>query len=120
MILVLVFSLYNVDEPYSKDTASDAEIRADILHEYFTAPFNYLENLFNDGGDPIDFYCIESEAKTFTLNTSEGISYNDTLLCNATMFNVTAHNCAGSSDIVSVTIYQGKSSTVCDRSDLYF
>ena len=114
MILVPL-SLYNfIDEPYPKDTASYA---ANVLHEYFTPPFNYLENLFNDGGDPIDFYCIESEAKIFTLNTSEGTSHNATLLCNATMFNVTAHNCAGSSDIVTVIIYQGNSCTVTDNSD---
>ena len=92
-------------------TVTNGKTRTDIFKENLTTAIQFLETLFNDGGDPIDYYIVsfnDSEATSFRLNTS-GETSNATLLPSSiSVFNVTAHNCAGSlSDTVTVKTYQG-------------
>ena len=100
----------SIEEPYP--TVTKAETRADAFQENITTVIQFLETLYNDGGDPIDYYIVsfnDSEATSFRWNTS-GETSNATLLpTSISVFSVTAHNCAGSSDTVTVQTYQGTS-----------
>ena len=107
---LLIVCYFLLEEPYP--TVTKAETRADAFQENITTIIQFLEILFSDGGDPIDYYIIsfnDSEATLFRWNIS-GETSNATLLpYSISVFNVTAHNCAGTSDTVTVQTYQGKS-----------
>ena len=106
--IVLLFLAIFLGKPYP--TVNKAKTRADIFKENLTTAIQFLETLFSDGGDPIDYYIIsfnDSEATSFRWNIS-GETSNATLLpYSISVFNVTAHNCAGPSDAVTVQTYQG-------------
>ena len=95
--------------PYSVNAKPKVAIGAIIFQEDYTIVIHYLATLFNDGGAPIDYYNISfnnSEDTSVILSTSEATS-TVTLPHNVTTFNVTAYNCIGPSDPVTVYTYQG-------------
>ena len=59
--------------------------------------------MFDGGGVPIDHYIIQvdnnTQLETTDLTYSVDVMYNDTLFVN-----ISAHNCAGYSDLISLTL----------------
>ena len=59
--------------------------------------------MFDGGGVPIDHYIIQvdnnTQLETTDLTYSVDVMYNDTLIVN-----ISPHNCAGYSDLISLTL----------------
>ena len=91
--------VFPIDVPYWKK-------RSITYHQenetYFTAVLQ-LGDMFDGGGVPIDHYIIQvdnnTQLETTDLTYSVDVMYNDTLFVN-----ISAHNCAGYSDIISLTL----------------
>ena len=87
-----------LDVPYWKNSSITYHQENET---YFTAVLQ-LGDMFDGGGVPIDHYIIQvdnnTQLETTDLTYSVDVMYNDTLFVN-----ISAHNCAGYSDIISLT-----------------
>ena len=69
---------------------------------YFTAVLE-LEDMFDGGGVPIDHYIIQVDNGTLLQTT--GPTYSFDIMYNTTLsVNISAHNCAGYSDLFPLEI----------------
>ena len=91
--------LCHLDVPYWKNSSITYHQENET---YFTAVLQ-LGDMFDGGGVPIDHYIIQvdnnTQLETTDLTYSVDVMYNDTLFVN-----ISAHNCAGYSDLISLTL----------------
>ena len=91
--------VFPIDVPYWKNSSITYHQENET---YFTAVLQ-LGDMFDGGGVPIDHYIIQvdnnTQLETTDLTYSVDVMYNDTLFVN-----ISAHNCAGYSDLISLTL----------------
>ena len=91
--------MYHLDVPYWKNSSITYHQENET---YFTAVLQ-LGDMFDGGGVPIDHYIIQvdnnTQLETTDLTYSVDVMYNDSLFVN-----ISAHNCAGYSDLISLTL----------------
>ena len=91
--------LCHLDVPYWKKSSITYHQENET---YFTAVLQ-LGDMFDGGGVPIDHYIIQvdnnTQLETTDLTYSVDVMYNDSLFVN-----ISAHNCAGYSDLISLTL----------------
>ena len=96
MIVLLLYIL--LDVPYLKNSL----ITYQEKETYFTAVLE-LGDMFDGGGVPIDHYIIQvgnnTQLETPGPTYSVDVMYNETLTVN-----ISAHNCAGYSDVMMLTV----------------
>ena len=89
--------VFPIDVPYWKNSSITYHQENET---YFTAVLQ-LGDMFDGGGVPIDHYIIQVDNNTQleTTDLTYSVMYNDTLFVN-----ISAHNCAGYSDLISLTL----------------
>ena len=103
-IMCTLFFVITIDIPRWKNDS----ITFQEKETYFTAVLE-LGDMFDGGGVPIDHYIIEmgnnTQLETPGPTYSVDVMYNETLTVN-----ISAHNCAGYSDVIVLTLEydQGK------------
>ena len=91
--------MFSIDVPYWKNSSITYHQENET---YFTAVLQ-LGDMFDGGGVPIDHYIIQvdnnTQLETTDLTYSVDVMYNDTLFVN-----ISAHNCAGYSDLIPLPL----------------
>ena len=91
--------VFPIDVPYWKNSS----ITYHQENETYLTAVLQLGDMFDGGGVPIDHYIIQvdnsTQLETTDLTYSVDVMYNDTLFVN-----ISAHNCAGYSDLISLTL----------------
>ena len=89
---------YYIDVPYWKNRSVTYQ-----ENERYSTAVLQLGDMFDGGGVPIDHYIIQvdnnTQLETTDLTYSVDVMYNDTLFVN-----ISAHNCAGYSDPLTLTL----------------
>ena len=98
IMIVLLLYIILLDVPYLKNSL----ITYQEKETYFTTVLE-LGDMFDGGGVPIDYYIIK--VGTNTQLETPGPTYSVDVMYNETLtVNISAHNCAGYSDVIVLTV----------------